>query len=54
MKISKEYPGWLNPVYVGEDKRFIIFEIKYKPGMMENMKKPLADLSTVVSPISSN
>jgi hypothetical protein len=54
LKISKEYPGWLNPVYLGEDKRFIIFEIKYKPGTMENMKEPLAELSTVLSPISSN
>ena len=43
LKISKEYPGWVNPVSVGKDKRFIIYEIKYKPGMMENMKKPLAD-----------
>ena len=54
LKISKEYPGWLNPVYIGEDKRFIIFEIKYKPGTMKNMKKPLVDLSTAVSPLSSN
>ena len=54
LKISKEYPGWLIPVYVGEDKRFIVFEIKYKPGAMENMKKPLTDLSTAVPPLSSN
>ena len=47
LKIFKEYPGWLNPVYVGEDKRFIIFEINYKSGTMKNMKKPLADSSTV-------
>ena len=51
LKIAKEYPGWLIPVYVGEDKRFIVFEINYKPGEMENMKKPLTGLSTAVPPL---
>ena len=27
-KLCKEYPNWLKPVYIGEDKRFIIFELK--------------------------
>lgn len=30
-EISVKYPGWLKTVYVGEDKRFLIFELQANP-----------------------
>jgi hypothetical protein len=27
IRLRKEYPSWLNPIYVGEDTCFMIFEV---------------------------
>jgi len=27
-QVQRKYPGWLKPVYLGEDKRFVVFELQ--------------------------
>lgn len=27
-QVQEKFPGWLKPVYMGKDSRFVIFEIK--------------------------
>ena len=29
--VRKSNPGWLNPVFVGKDNRFVIYEFQYSP-----------------------
>jgi hypothetical protein len=27
-QVQRKYPGWLKPVYLGEDNRFVVFELQ--------------------------